>query len=130
MRLAVRARGVADGWSRVRDAVARFLIILGLCAIGYGVAFWWKELPHWELVLLGCVALGSLPLGLGLGIRSRAGQAVLALAAVCCALSGVLQLVLFGFGVLQPVGMILQFLAWGGAVQSAARLRKLRRARG
>ena len=130
MRLAVRARGAVDGWNRVRDGVARFLVILGLCAIGYGVVFWWKELPHRELVLFGCVTLGSLPLGLGLGIRSRAGQAALALAAVCCSLSGVLQLVLFGFGVLQPIGMILQALAWGGAVQSAARLRKLRRPRG
>jgi len=129
MRLAVRARGVVDGWNRVRDGVARFLVILGLIAIGYGVVFWWKELPYREMVLLGCVALGSLPLGLGLGIRSGANQIVLALAAVCCAVSGVLQLVLFGFGVLQPIGMILQFLAWGGAVQSAVRLRKLRRTR-
>lgn len=130
LRLGARWRGVVAVWGRVRDAVANFLVILGLCAIAYGVVFWWKQLPYRELMLLACVGLGSLPLGVGLLLRSRANQTTLALAAVCCALSGVLQLVLLGLGaVLQPIGMVLQALAWGGAAQSYARFKRLRKQR-
>jgi len=130
MRLAFRFRGVIAVWQRLRDAVSQFLVIVGFCAIGYGVAFWWKGLPYRELMLLACVTLGSLPLGLGLVLRTRVSQPVLVLAAVCCTVSGVLQFVLIGFGLLQPIGMILQLLAWGGAGYSYVRLQKLRRSRG
>jgi len=81
-------------------------------------------------MLLACVGFGSLSLGLGLALRSRVSQAVLVLAAVSCALSGVLQLVLLGFWVLEPLGMILQALAWGGAAYSYSRVQQLRRSRG
>jgi hypothetical protein len=111
-------------WQRARGYVSSGLVIVGLMAIAYGVVFWWKELPYRDIMLLACVALGSLPLGLGLSLRSPSGPATLALAAVCCALSGVLQLFVFSLTPFHPVGLALQVLAWGGAAQSYTRFRK------
>jgi len=114
-------------WQRARGYVSSGLVIVGLMAIAYGLAFWWKGLPYREIMLLACVALGCLPLGLGLALRSPTAPATLALAAVCCALSGVLQLFVFSLTPFHPVGLALQVLAWGGAAQSYGRFRRLRK---
>jgi len=113
---------------RGRSSASKWLVIIGVMVIAYGVAYWWKELPYSTAILTVCVALGCLSLGAGLYLRSPATTTTLSLAAVSFALSGVLQLVSFGFAPWQGMlGLALVVLAWGGAADSVARLRRLRR---
>ena len=110
---------------RARAFVCNALVLGGLAVIAYGGVYFWKGLPYRLLMLIGCVGLGCLPLGVGLSLRRRPGAPALVLATVSFALSGALQLVLFGGGAFaHPLGIILQLLAWGGAVHSFSRLRR------
>jgi hypothetical protein len=113
---------------RARAFICNALVLGGLAVIGYGVVYCWKGLPYRLLMLIVCVGLGCLPLGAGLLLRRRPGVPALALATACFALSGVLQLLLFGLGAfINPAGIVLQVLTWGGAAQSVSLLRRLRR---
>jgi hypothetical protein len=110
---------------RARAFICNALVLGGLAAIGYGVVYCWKGFPYRLLMLIVCVGLGCLPLGAGLLLRRRPGVPALALATVCFALSGVLQLLLLGLGAfVHPVGIVLQVFAWGGAARSFSLLRR------
>lgn len=110
---------------RARAFVCNALVLAGLAVIGYGVVYCWKGFPYRLLMLIVCVGLGCLPLGAGLLLRRRPGAPALALAIACFALSGVLQLLLFGLGAfIHPAAIVLQVLAWGGAAQSFSLLRR------
>ncbi len=112
-------------WHRVRSTVSKWLVIGGLMLIAYGVAYWWKGLPHPTAILMAYTALGCLPLGIGLSLRSPANATTLSLSAASFVLSGVLQPLVFGFNPLNFVALLSLGLAWAGAVQSVARLRHL-----
>jgi hypothetical protein len=128
MRLWMILRMAGASLQRGRATASKWLVIAGLLVIAYGVAYWWKGLPYPKAILIVCAALGCLPLGAGLYLRTPATTATLSLAAVSFSVSGLLQLVSFGLAPWQGmVGLILAILAWAGAADSVARLRRLRR---
>jgi hypothetical protein len=128
MRLAGRWRAAAVVWRRLQAAVASFLVIVGLCALAYGVVYWWKGFPYPLAMLFACVALGCVPLGAGLYLRVPATAATLALSAASFTVAGVLQIVWLWTTPGFP--LLLLLLAWGGAAHSGVRFRRLRKNRG
>ena len=104
--------------------VSKWLVMVGLAIIAYGVVYWMKGYPYAVAMMMVCAGYGSLVLGAGLALRRPETTPTLVLATISFAAALVLLLVtqpgtVFSFGVLAFVGVATSFI----------RLRQRRRAR-
>ena len=105
-------------------AVSKWLVMVGLAIIAYGVVYWMKGYPSAVVMMMVCAGYGSLVLGTGLALRRPESTPTLVLATISFAAALVLLLVtqpgtVFSFGLLAFVGVATSFI----------RLRQRRRAR-
>jgi hypothetical protein len=105
-------------------AVSKWLVMVGLAIIAYGVVYWMKGYPYAVVMMMVCAGYGSLVLGTGLALRRPETTPTLVLATISFAAALVLLLVTqpgtaFSFGLLAFVGVATSFI----------RLRQRRRAR-
>lgn len=104
--------------------VSKWLVMVGLAIIAYGVVYWLKGYPYPVVMMMVCAGYGSLVLGTGLALRRPETTPTLVLATISFATALVLLLVtqpgsVFSFGLLAFVGVATSFI----------RLRQRRRAR-
>jgi hypothetical protein len=123
-RLLVFARAALTRLRTNLAAVSRWLVMVGLAIIAYGVVYWLKGYPYPVVMLMVYAGYGSLVLGTGLALRRPETTATLVLATISFAAALVLLLVtqpgsVFSFGLLAFVGVATSFI----------RLRQRRRSR-
>lgn len=95
--------------------VSKWLVMVGLAIIAYGVVYWLKGYPYAVVMMMVCAGYGSLVLGTGLALRRPETTPTLVLATISFAAALVLLLVtqpgsVFSFGLLALIGLLSSFL--------------------